>query len=188
MKAHDRFNINRLFILILNDLRSHSKTILIFAVALLVFFLITPFEVTNSPDVYLAILYIGGFIISSFAFKDCHHPQKAYLYLMLPCSNFERFLSKWLLTSIGYAIILLAVYYLCLLLHFVMLLSWVNFGVFHYHIYLMDIFQISLWISIAKYIILQSVILLGAMTFKKYALIKTALVLGCYFLLLNIFL
>jgi len=188
MKTHDMFDISRLFKLIINDIRLQSKSILIFSLALLVFFLIMPFELTNSTDVYLMILYISGFIISSSAFRDLHNTQKAQFSLMLPCSNLERFLSRWFLTSIGYATALLVIYYIFILLQSVILLSMVNLDIYHQHIKLMNIFQISLWISIGKYIIFQSVILLGAIVFKKLSLIKTALILGCFFLVLNLFL
>lgn len=187
MSTHERFDINRFIKLTVNDLRFQAKTILIFSVAMLVFFLIMPFDFTNGSGVYLALLYIGGFIITSSAFKDLHDHQRAHLYLMLPCSSFERFFSRWFLTSIGYAIGLLGLYYLFLLLRFLILLSSVNLGISHQHIQLMNIVEPGLWISIGKYIIFQSVVLLGAISFKKHSLIKTALILGCFFLVLNFF-
>ena len=44
--------------------------------------------------------------------------------------------------------------------------------------------QASLWLNIGKYIILQAIILLGGITFKNHALIKTTLSLGVLFFLL----
>lgn len=187
MNTYDTFNINRLFKLIINDVSLQTKTIRIFAIAMLVFFLIMPFSLINNPDVYLVILYIGGFLITSSAFKDLHDPLRAHHSLMLPCSNVERFLSRWFLTSIGYAVALLVMYYIFILVHFFILLSFANFDVAYQHIKPMNIFRLDIWASIGKYIIFQSVVLLGAMMFKKYSLIKTALILGCFFLVLNIF-
>lgn len=173
-------NLNRLGHLILNDLRLNKKMILIVALTLIVFFALMPFHVTGTASVYFAILYIGGFIITSSAFNDLHQYPKAYLSLMLPCSNLERFLSKWLLTSIGYALGVLIIYYL-----FSLISVAVNILLIHRTIYPLDILQPTLWIGIGKYIILQSIVLLGAITFKRYALIKTALAIGCFFLALG---
>ncbi len=41
----------------------------------------------------------GGLIVTGMAFQDMHHPLERYRYLMLPCSNLERFLSRYLLTG-----------------------------------------------------------------------------------------
>ncbi len=184
MSTHDNFDMTRLMKLAINDIRMQSKAIFIFSLALLIFILILPFDLTNNTNVYLIILYISGFLISGSAFKDLHDPYKAHHSLMLPCSNLERFLNRWLLTSVGYAIALLGLYYIFILVHFLILLSLMNAGMFHEHVKLMNIIDPNLWISIGRYIIFQSAILLGAITFKKHSLIKTALVLVSFFLVL----
>ena len=111
-----------------------------------------------------------------------HHRRKAYLYLTLPCSNLERFISKWLLTSVGFAVSLLVAYYILGLVGAVF-----NMLVFHTDFHSLNLWQLDLWTGISKYIILQSVILLGAIYFNRYTLIKTALVASCFLLLVSMF-
>lgn len=180
MNTNDKFNLRRLFWLIKNDLRLQTKTMLIVAGTLVVFFALLPLQVASSVTAYFLVLYVGGFIVTSVAFNELHNRNRAYLSLLLPCSNLERFLNKWLLTSIGYALGVLITFYFFSLLSFI-----VNLLVFHQHIAILNILQPELWIGIAKYIILQSIILLGAIVFRKYALIKTALVLGCFLIVLS---
>ena len=153
------FSINRLYHLVLNDLKQHATMIFITAVSLLIFFSVLP---------YLFVLYVGGFMLTSVAFNDLHDRQRAHLVLMLPCSNLDRFISKWFLTSIGYAMGTLALYYLFLFLT-------KNISEF----------SPGLWGSIGNYVILQSIVLLGAITFKKNALIKTALFVSIVFIFLT---
>ncbi len=47
-----------------------------------------------------AIYLLGaGVLFTSMSFNDMHHPLERYHYLMLPVSNTERFLSRYLLTG-----------------------------------------------------------------------------------------
>ncbi|HEY9595189.1 MAG TPA: hypothetical protein VHE79_11965, partial [Spirochaetia bacterium] len=50
------------------------------------------------------ILFIGGFIVTSFAFREVWQPGGGIFYLTIPGSILEKFLSKLLVTSIGFAI------------------------------------------------------------------------------------
>ncbi len=179
---NDTLDFKRLYRLMINDISLQSKNILIVAITLIVLLALLPFHITNNLATYYLILYVGGFIISSFAFGDYHDPGKAFLSLTLPCSNLERFLSRWILTSVIYAIGLLVLYYLFSLISYM-----INTWVYHQPFQLINILQPELWIEIGTYIVLQSVILLGAITFRKYVLIKTMLVIGCFSLALSIF-
>lgn len=173
------FSLQRLSRLIVNDLKLHSKTMLITAITLAIF--LSLFSM-GGFGVYYIILYLGGFILTSFAFNELHDYRRAHLFLTLPCSNLERFLTKWFLTSIGYAIGVLIIYYVFSLINIA-----VNSLFYHQVINPLNLLQENLWLSIGKYIILQSIILLGAIVFKKYALIKTALVIASILLILTLF-
>lgn len=183
MSTHGTFNLKRLQHLMINDLKLQAKLILIVGAALVVFLSLIPFPVTGNSMVYFQILYIGGFIITSFAFTELHDFRRAHLLLTLPCTNLERFLNKWFLTSVGYAIALLIIYYL-----FSLLSATVNLVIYQQQVGVLDILQPALWEGIGKYIILQSIVLLGSILFKKYALIKTALAMGCLFFLVSMLL
>lgn len=181
MTQHNLLSFTRLNWLILNDLKLQAKTILIVAATLIVLFALMPFHITSGSTAYFFILYVGGIFISGSAFADYHDARKAFFSLTLPCSNFERFLSRWIETTILYAIGLLLFYYLFSLLSYT-----VNLYGYHQQVQLFDVMQPSLWQGILEYFIFQSIILLGAVTFKKNALIKTFLAVGCYFLALSI--
>jgi len=90
---------------------------------------------------------------------------------MLPCSNFERFLSKWLLTAIIFPIALTLYFYL--FSSIALILNVHMFGDFF-----SSLLNIRIYETIGHYIILQSVFLLGAITFKNMASIKTLLIIG----------
>jgi len=182
MNAHDTLNLKRLSHLIINDLRLQAKTILIAAAAIIIFIMLMPFRVTDDSSAYFNILYVGGFIFTSVAFSDLHNRSKAHLFLMLPCSNLERFLSKWFLTSVGFAMGALIIYYILSVIGVAFYLV-----MFKWHVNALNIFDPDLWNGIVQYIILQSIILLGAIIFKKQVLIKTALVISCFFLVLGLF-
>lgn len=182
MNAENTLSFCRLYHLMANDIRLNKKMILTIAATILVFLALMPFHATENSATYVFMLYLGGFILSSRAFSELHDPRRAALFFMLPCSNLERFLSKWLLTSIIYALALLVLYYLCSVLS-----VFINTLFLQKQVSLLSLMDTSLWLSVGKYIVLQSIFLLGAIVFKKYAFIKTLLTLGCVFLIVSIF-
>lgn len=172
-------NFNRLWQLIKIDIITHKKNILVTSAAFIAILALIPFHVSASIDVYYFILYIGGFMITNRAFNEMHDQRKAVAYLTLPCSNFERFLSKFLLTTVFFALALLAIFYSFSLLSVI-----TNALFFHRSVGSFNLHSMMLWVVIGKYIILQSVFLLGAAYFQKNAVTKTTLVLCCFFIAL----
>jgi len=177
----NNLNVRRLWQLIKIDLSTNRKLISMTAILLIIFFALLPFHFSESIGTYLFVLYVGGFIVTSHAFNDLHDPKKGYYYLTLPCSNLEKFLSKWLMTSIGYALSVLLIYYVFSILS--MLLNKLVFG---YSQPPLNLMQTTLWIGIGKYFILQSIVLLGAIFFKRHVLIKTALSLSAFFIAIGL--
>jgi hypothetical protein len=62
---------------------------------------------------FAALLGFGGMVFTSMIFNDMHHPLERFQYLMLPCSNLERFVSRYLITAplfVVYAIVLYKVF------------------------------------------------------------------------------
>lgn len=175
------FSFTRLNQLIKIDLFINKKSLLITSSAFIVILALLPFHFSGSIDVYFWILYIGGLMITNQAFNEIHDHRKAFLYLTLPCSNFERFLSKFLITTILYSVGLLLIFYF-----FSLLSVFTNTIFFHRDITLFDLSSARLWIGIGKYIIFQSIFLLGAAYFQKSSITKTTLVLGCTFIVLSV--
>lgn len=172
-------NFSRLLHLIKIDIVINKKNILITTAMFIVVFALLPFHISGSIEAYSWLLYIGGFMITNKAFNEMHDKRKAYQYLTLPCSNMERFLSKFLLSTMIYAVALLIVFYFFSVLSFVS-----NLLFFHNEVTMFDLTESALWIGIGKYIILQSLFLLGSAYFKKYSITKTTLAIGCFLIIL----
>jgi hypothetical protein len=115
-------NPSRFRRLLANDVLRISKMVLLASAALLCVTCIVylaNFEPGRIPDdppasVLLFGLYLlgGGLLLTSEIFRDMHHPLERYHFLMLPVSNTERFLSRYLLTGpllVAYLVVAFAV-------------------------------------------------------------------------------
>jgi len=189
MQLNLQFNFNRFWHLIKNDVVTNYRTLLTAAGAalgILLFINFISMLSTREPAVslvfYPLILFIGGYLITSLSFSDLHHPQRSYVYLTLPASNLEKFLSKLVLTTVGYVLGTLILYFL-----FSVLMSIVNLIIFQQSHPLFNPFDRIIWITIGVYLITQSIFLLGAVYYKKHAFIKTNLFLFLLQLTVSIF-
>ena len=111
------FNLERFRLLIKHDFVINKDiiftTVITLSIVLFLYALIFANGGNNfHPTAYVLLLFIGGFWTSSLAFKDLHDKQKNYIFLTLPCSNFEKFFSKLVLTSICYVLATLLGFYL----------------------------------------------------------------------------
>jgi hypothetical protein len=121
---------------------------------------------------YTFFLLIGGFILSSLAFSDLGNQLRRYSYLTLPVSTFEKFLSMWLLTCIGWILMFTINFIIYALIansagHF--FFRNVTFQAF-------DPFEITTVIAMGYYIIFQAIFLVGAVHFRGYVFPKTIFV------------
>ena len=104
----NQFSSPRFLRLIQNDVLRVARPVIFGTLALLgltVLIYLANFETgrTSDPPLYNVLFSIyllgGGLVFTSLAFQDMHHPLERYQYLMLPCTNVERFLSRYLLTG-----------------------------------------------------------------------------------------
>ncbi len=189
MLTDSRFEIGRFWQLIKNDLFTNYRALLIAggaAIGILLF--INIISILGSREVlvpivfYPLMLFIGGYIVTSVAFNDLHHPQRSYVYLTLPASNLEKFLSKLLLTTLGYVLGTLVLYFL-----FSVLMSLINVTFFGHGYPLFNPFDEVVWTTIGIYVITQSIFLLGAAFFRKNAFLKTVFTLFILQIALSLF-
>lgn len=185
------FSRNRTALLMQLDLCSNYKSLITFAAStiavLFLFFLAAPASNSNAaasysnfhPHVYAALLFIGGFYISSLAFKELHDNARSYIYLMLPCSNFEKFLNKLLLTSLGYVVALSCCYFMLSLI-----ISGISLLLFNEHQPLFNPFHTDILLSIRAYLIWQSIFLLGSVYFRKHVMSKIIFTISCFAIIL----
>ena len=98
IQRHEYFSPKRLFLIMKRDFLTHYRTILIafLAVAGFAIFASAVSMINRSQGdfhliFYFLVLYVGGFIFSSRAFREIYHNQKGYTYVTLPSSLPEKF-------------------------------------------------------------------------------------------------
>ena len=109
---------------------------------------------------------ISGFFISGMAFSNFRSKEKTISYLALPASLTEKFISELLLTTIGFTVIYTFTFYIFnSAFYFIRPVTFVNIA------------DIGILKTIKYYLILQSVFLAGAATFRKAPVFFTGFVL-----------
>ncbi len=155
-------NVKRTMQLMWNDVCMQKKIIVLATLG--IGFLFVLFGKMNNLSSYAELLNLGGILITSYAFADLHQNKRGYAYLMLPASAFEKFFSRWFLTGVGYALYSLLAYGL------------LSFIAPHKAVF--SVFSKDVVPLIMQYLVIQSVVFLGAIYFKRYRLLKTALAVG----------
>jgi len=123
---------------------------------------------------YAFLLFMGSIILSGRAFQNLNSPEKSIAQLMMPASTFEKFILPLVYTSLGW-----------------LLLSFTLFGVFGFvttalwnivfdlqieNFVIFEILSDSNAIKIVESLFfIHSIFFLGAVSFKKYPIAKTAL-------------
>ena len=116
------------------------------------------------------ILFIGGLIVSSLAFREAHRRGAGIFYIAIPASTFEKLASKLLVTSLGYA--LGTVIFITALSALTEAILWLIFG---FGLGFFNPMTMIVLYCLIGYLIAQSVFLLGSVWFKKAAFVKTVL-------------
>ena len=183
------FNFNRFILLLKAELLQDKRSLLIKLVA--VFGLLTIFALMNAKGEpsgdqefidfhYLwfpIILFIGGIIFTSKSFSELDEKTGAHHYLTLPASTLEKFTSKWLITSIGFATVFSICYWL-----YALISNGLCDSIFGYAPRAFSLFEThheydgnSVFIFIKIYLVIQTLYLTGAVVFRKYVVFKTPL-------------
>ncbi|RBL92930.1 hypothetical protein [Chitinophaga flava] len=148
-----------------------------------------PNRMTDLVGFYYVGLFFAGMLFTSMSFTDFINKEKGVHFLMLPASLFEKYISMFLITSIGF----LLVYNLCASIGFFAIdnvvrsktgmglaRNWEFFNTKNGAIYFYY-----------GYVFLHAVFLLGAISFQRLAFFKTfvttLLILGGLYLLNTIF-
>ena len=186
---NNELSMKRLYLLMRCDMLLQKRTVLLMAGVILgvlfLYAILTP-EVTSAmfarPHLFLTLLFLVGFWVSSKTFRVLHLPRLARGYLLLPASQMEKFISRLFLTSFGLALFGVVIYFIFSLL--VYGLVWVFYQV---SVPIFAITSEALWRGIAIYCILQSVVLLSSIYFKNHCLLKLVLTLAILKLCLFVF-
>jgi hypothetical protein len=178
-QSYDIFRLERFALLFRRDLAANYRTLLIAAAAVAALVLVSSLlggwqhgQGNSHPVLYLQVLFIGGYLVSSRAFREIHHPHKAYTYVLLPASSLEKFAERLLATSLVYVLGTLAAY-----LAVAGLSELLNRLLFGFSQPLFNPFGREMLLALAAYMITQSLFVLGSVWFRKTVFLKTLLVL-----------
>lgn len=172
------FSVTRFRRLVANDLQNAAKPLAMItlaalgAVALLYYLVLHGEGDARSPlrHVLFGIFMFGaGLIYTSVIFSDLHHATERYRYLMLPCSNAERFLSRYLLTGPLFLLYAIAAYFI---------MDRVGDFVSSAPIPPFSPFDFAPRWNIIAYVLSHVLYFTGAIFFRSFSLIKTALTLA----------
>jgi hypothetical protein len=122
---------------------------------------------------YPFFLFGSGFIVTARAFQELDDAKAAGTWLMIPASTFEKFTSRLFLTSVGYVAGSMLVYFMVTVIS-----KGLNQMIFEFSQPLFN--PLDPWVryNAALYLVLQSMFLVGAIYFRRFAYVKTILFLS----------
>jgi hypothetical protein len=185
-KISDTISVRRLGLLLRRDFSAGYKSVFIAMAAVGGFVLLV--SVLSAfgrgrdpiPQLYFPLLFIGGFVVTSLIFKELHLNGQSVFYLTLPGSSLEKFLSKLLVSSLGYAFGSLFFYTAVS-----SAAEGINRVIFGYGHAFFNPFQRDVLLAVAVYVVTQAVFLVGSVYFRKLAFIKTNLYLWLFGIVLT---
>lgn len=118
MNINQMFNTERFMRLLLIEIRNFWKKVALATGMVFAFLLFVYTEISDAGNVFndggfVALTFIAGAIFTSVIFNDMHHPLERFQYMTLPCSQLERFASKYALTFplfLLYALAVMAIF------------------------------------------------------------------------------
>jgi hypothetical protein len=122
------------------------------------------------PNMFTNLLFLGGFIVSSLAFREIRQNGGGIFYLILPASSLEKFASKLLATSVGYALGSVVFYTAAAAAS-----EGINRLIFGFGNAFFNPFDTGVLEALGYYCVAQSVFLLGSIWWRKLAFLKTVM-------------
>lgn len=187
-KISDTISVRRLGLLLRRDFSAGYKSVFIamaavggFVVLVSVLSALGRARGPIHDTLYFTLLFIGGFIVTSLIFKELHLRRQGVFYLTLPGSSLEKFLSKLLVTSLGYAFGSLFFYTAVS-----SAAEGINRVIFGYGHMFFNPFQRDVLLAVAAYAVTQAVFLVGSVYFRRLAFIKTNLYLVLFGIVLTV--
>ena len=123
---------------------------------------------------YIFMLFGGGVFITGRSFHAMNTPEKSISQILIPVSNFEKYIVPLFSTTIGWVLLSFLSYEV-----FALLVNGLWSAVFDLSTGFLNMFESFPGQKIVEvfkgYILIHSIFFLGAATFKKYPIAKTAL-------------
>lgn len=176
MKRPD-FDRKRFSLLVLRDARMNAKTLVIAGFAVLgVVVLLSLLDTLKPPkpffhrELFNGLLFAGGLLSTSLMFAEMHDKDRNHSWLMLPASNLEKFLSRLLYSSVGFAAVSVVLYFFSSTVS-----EGVNLLVAGRGHPLFNPFEGFVGMKCLNYLVIQSVFLFGGAFFRRHCFMKTLL-------------
>ncbi len=190
MTQNKIINFKNLFLFIKRYLFLNKNTLVVaFGAVSGTIFLILMFAAYQTKSLNSNILFstvmpfffLGGLIFTSSSFKELHDTKTSYSFLTFPISTFEKLTGIWLTTSVLFSLVSIAIIYIINILASVLFSQ-----LFSFPLYINNIFTLQLFTAVGKYIVIQSIFLLGAIYFRKNNFLKTILAISVIFIVFAI--
>lgn len=130
---------------------------------------------------YILLLFPGGFILTSSMFRDVHDKSRNIYWLTLPGSTFEKLVSRLLISSLFYVILLTLLYPVLAFVSELFNVAVIGIRHDYFNPFTKEIMRL-----IPYYLVTQSIFFAGAATFRKHPFAKTLLSLAVFQISLSI--
>ncbi len=125
------------------------------------------------------ILMLGGFVLSSFSFFELNQKERGISFLMIPASQLEKWLSRFILTSGVFTLFIWLVYGLSTII-----LGAITHSIWELPITHFEWFGADTLLIIRLYLVLQSIFIAGSIFFGRLSFLITPISLGALALIL----
>jgi len=176
-RISESLNARRLGLLVLRELSGGYRSVVIamlavggFVILSSVFSAFTRQLGSMHARLYAQLLFVAGLIVTSLSFREIHQDSRSVFYLTLPGSTLEKFLSKLLVTSLGFVLGSLVFYTAA-----AAAAEGLNRLIFGYGHPFFRPFDRDVLLAVAVYLVSQSVFLAGSVYFRRLAFLRTAL-------------
>jgi hypothetical protein len=171
------FRLRRVGLLLRRDLVQGYRSTLIAMASVAGVVLIISLSIAWTPPgpsrflhttLFSILLVAGGLVSTSVAFRELHADAASVLYLTLPGTSLEKFVSKAAVTSVGYGLGVLLFYTALAALS-----EGINWLILRNTNTLFNPVDPAVLRGVAMYAVLQTIFLTGSVYFRKLAFLKT---------------
>ncbi|MEM6345499.1 MAG: hypothetical protein AAF927_16525 [Bacteroidota bacterium] len=181
----------RLGLLLRNDLQKFYKPVLYASLAAIGYIIIEYFAQVSDflnqdggtrihhNETFGIILMLGGFVFSSFSFYELHQKERGISFLMIPASQLEKWLSRFILTSGVFTLFIWLLYGLSTII-----IGAITHSVWELPLTHFEWFGGDTLLILRLYLVLQSIFIAGSLFFGRLSILLTPISLGALALLL----
>ena len=180
MRGKILLSLKRIYLLLRNDLLAIYRKFFIIIGSISVFMIALGLLAGGIDShvygiFFLLILFLGGYLFTSFSFMELHSQHMNIYYLTIPASRFEKFIAKLVETTLFYIVFVMIIHFALSVVIYIFSLMKESARA-----EIFNPFNMYVWLGIAVYVVTQSFFFLGAVYFKKMNFFKTVLFTGIF--------